>query len=328
MIMSTQNQHSYPTFPFAKMPKFLFTEERYSLLSNEAKILYSLLLDRHGLSKKNADSFSDENGVYVVFTRENMAAALQCSRQKAGRVVSELLLCGLIKERRMGLNHPNRIYVQPLSPPQTTEDIGCYTEEHPNVMLPHPLDGMETDSNETDNNNTDIYTDNTVAASKQSSSSINLAAKNESDTTDKEHITNAATIKNKQRKKITKQSYLDILEKVKRQIDFDDFFAHENERTLSLVSALMQSMVDVYISSAASIRVNHQNIGSDLVKWRYSQIDRACIEYVLECLEENATDIKNIRSYIRTALYNAPETINLYYGQAVSGSWQGKIARE
>ena len=50
-----------PTQKFYKMPQALFSD-KYSQLSNDAKILYMLLLDRKSLSEKN--HFNDENGNY------------------------------------------------------------------------------------------------------------------------------------------------------------------------------------------------------------------------------------------------------------------------
>ena len=40
-------------FSFFRIPKILFSDERFRNLSSEAKILYGLMLDRVGLSRKN-----------------------------------------------------------------------------------------------------------------------------------------------------------------------------------------------------------------------------------------------------------------------------------
>ena len=66
-----------PTQKFYKMPQALFSD-KYSQLSNDAKILYMLLLDRKSLSEKN--HFNDENGntvvlyskVYLFFCKQNV----------------------------------------------------------------------------------------------------------------------------------------------------------------------------------------------------------------------------------------------------------------
>ena len=40
-------------FAFYRIPKLLFTDSRYAVISVEAKVLYSLMLDRMSLSVRN-----------------------------------------------------------------------------------------------------------------------------------------------------------------------------------------------------------------------------------------------------------------------------------
>ena len=52
-------------------------------------------------------------------------------------------------------------------------------------------------------------------------------------------------------------------------------------------------------------------------------------EYVMECMKNTTTKITNIKAYMVTALYNAPNTINHYYQQEVQhdmygGGWHEK----
>lgn len=47
------------------------------------------------------------------------------------------------------------------------------------------------------------------------------------------------------------------------------------------------------------------------------------IRYVLECLEKNTTKIRNIKKYLLTALYNAPNTIDSYYRAEVNHDLYG-----
>lgn len=54
-------------FTFYRIPKVLFTDERFRPLSAEAKLLYGLLLDRMALSQRNG-WFDDQNRVYIIFT--------------------------------------------------------------------------------------------------------------------------------------------------------------------------------------------------------------------------------------------------------------------
>ena len=58
-------------FAFYRIPKVLFTDDRFSVLSAEAKTLYGILLDRVTLSAKNG--WIDQQGrVYIIYTIEEI----------------------------------------------------------------------------------------------------------------------------------------------------------------------------------------------------------------------------------------------------------------
>ena len=62
-------------FAFYRIPKALFTDERFKSISAEAKILYGILLDRMSLSRKNG--WLDEQGrVFIIFTLEEVMEAI------------------------------------------------------------------------------------------------------------------------------------------------------------------------------------------------------------------------------------------------------------
>ena len=69
-------------FTFYRVPKVLFTNERFWNISADAKMLYGILLDRMSLSAKNG--WIDKNGrVYIIFTIDEAKMALNCAEQKA-----------------------------------------------------------------------------------------------------------------------------------------------------------------------------------------------------------------------------------------------------
>lgn len=95
---------------FYQMPKELFTNPKYKELDSNAKILYSVLLDRKELSRKNkwVDKY---NQVYLIYTRENIADLLNVSIRTVTKVFNQLRDAKLIEEEQQGLNKPNKIYV-------------------------------------------------------------------------------------------------------------------------------------------------------------------------------------------------------------------------
>ena len=101
-------------FSFFRIPKLLFTDEAFRVLSSDAKVLYGILLDRMSLSMKNG-WIDEENKVYIIFTIEEIAETMCCATQKATKILQELddkKGIGLIEKKRLGLGRPNILYVK------------------------------------------------------------------------------------------------------------------------------------------------------------------------------------------------------------------------
>ena len=86
---------------------------------------------------------------------------------------------------------------------------------------------------------------------------------------------------------------------------------------LGKVNEIISVMVDVICSTKKTIRVNGEELPQEVVKKRFLELDGEHIDYVLTALETSAGEIRNIRAYLITALYNAPETIDNYYAEWV-----------
>ena len=113
-------------FTFYRVPKVLFTNERFWNISADAKMLYGILLDRMSLSAKNG--WIDKNGrVYIIFTIDEAKMALNCAEQKAIKLLSELeKKAGLIERKRQGLGKPNLIYVKNFISAVDSQLLNCY----------------------------------------------------------------------------------------------------------------------------------------------------------------------------------------------------------
>ena len=94
--------------------KKMLTEEYFSSLSCEAKVLYGLMLDRMSLSLKSK-WFDEQDRAYIIFTIEDVMELLNCKSQKAVKIMKELDAedgIGLIEKIRQGFGKPNIIYVK------------------------------------------------------------------------------------------------------------------------------------------------------------------------------------------------------------------------
>ena len=108
---------------FYRIPKLLFTNDYFKALSNDAKILYGLMLDRMSLSVKN-QWFDEENKAYIYFSVEDIMELLNCGRNKAIKSMRELddeTGIGLIEKRRQGFGKVNVIYVKTFMLEKTDE---------------------------------------------------------------------------------------------------------------------------------------------------------------------------------------------------------------
>lgn len=96
---------------FYQVPKELFENPEYDNLSNEAKLLYSLILDRMTLSLKNKTNWIDENdNVYCYYANQTAQEVLKRSERIIIKLKKELHQAGLLLEERQGLNKPNKLY--------------------------------------------------------------------------------------------------------------------------------------------------------------------------------------------------------------------------
>ena len=87
------------------LPRFLLQDETLCEISNDAKVLYALLLDRASISRQNG--YVEPDGtIRLYFTVEQAQAKLHRSRQSATRIFRELEYSGLIVRRKQGLGRP------------------------------------------------------------------------------------------------------------------------------------------------------------------------------------------------------------------------------
>ncbi len=97
------------TQSFTQLPNFLFEAPSFSSLSNEAKILYAMILRRTDLSRRN--EWADEYGkIYLYYPINEVCELLHCGRQKAVDTLRELQYANLIAIKKRGCGKPNCIY--------------------------------------------------------------------------------------------------------------------------------------------------------------------------------------------------------------------------
>lgn len=127
---------------FYQMPKALFSPA-YQGLTSDSIMLYTILRDRHQLSLKNGKKWRDSNGVFIFFPRKAIANLMHKSVPTILKAIRQLLAFGLLKEKRQGLTHANKLYVQ-LLPGEKEADLP-----------PSKKQGFSTDKKPSSANNTE-----------------------------------------------------------------------------------------------------------------------------------------------------------------------------
>ncbi len=93
--------------PFMPYPRFLLKMD----ISQTAKLLYALLLDRTTLSQKNQWE-DDEGRIYIVYPIAEIAEMLDKSSMTVHNALNELDRAGLLERERRGFSAPSRLYVK------------------------------------------------------------------------------------------------------------------------------------------------------------------------------------------------------------------------
>lgn len=114
---------------------------------------------------------------------------------------------------------------------------------------------------------------------------------------------------------------------IKSNIEYDYFVENKDNPVVKVdigkVNELVALMVDVVCSKRRTIRVNGEDMPQEVVKKRFLELDSTHIDYVLDAMKANTSEVRNIRAYLVTALYNAPETIDSFYAAWVNRNIYG-----
>ena len=275
-------------FSFIRVPKILLQNEAYSGISAEAKLLYSLLFDRTELSNKNG-WLDDQNRVYIIFTIAEIKECMNCGNKKAIQLLDELEnKAGLIERKRQGLGKPNLIYVKSFF--RTVDKYGerhflkCQNDTSGSMKMT-PQEVSESHPTNTDNKKTDMnHTDLSFLPGRESKRSDDYE-------------------------------------------QYESYFRSELEIPILILNSptereTLEGIVDLLAETCSSKRKTIRIAGDDkpkeVVKSRLMKLNSMHIQFVLDCLKENTTYVRDMKQYLLTTLFNAPVTIDPYYQARVN----------
>lgn len=112
-------------------------------------------------------------------------------------------------------------------------------------------------------------------------------------------------------------SYQELKKAFKMQIDYDAIVTdHPYEK--EVVDGIVELAVEVLVSTRQGLRVNKENVPTQLVQDHISKLDMFDVEYVMDCISNSSTKARNIKALLLTSLYNAKTYRNLYMSNWVS----------
>lgn len=279
-------------FSFYRIPKVLFTEERFKSISAEAKVLYGLLLDRMSLSARNG--WLDEEGrVYIIFSVEDIMTSMGCANQKAAKLLYELeSKCSLIERKRQGLGKPNLIYVKNFVTPSESHFKKCENHDSGSVKITSQ-ESLKSHANNTENNNTEFSDTESFLFTSFRENHTREPKRSEAD---------------------QRQQYKDL---IMENISYDTLL-YDYPYDQDILTEILEIMVDVVCTTKPTVRISGDDKPAEVVRSQFLKLDSEHIRFVMGGLKENTTRIRNMRQYLLATLYNAPLTIGNYYRSLVS----------
>ncbi|MDF2487066.1 MAG: replication initiator protein [Herbinix sp.] len=300
---------------FYRIPKLLFTNDYFKALSTEAKVLYGLMLDRMALSQKNK-WFDEENRTYIYFTVENTMELLNCRKNKAIDTIKELDVetgIGLIEKKRQWNQKPTIIYVKSFMLEEQKTD--SQTDNVSALKFVKP-------TSETVDNFSEVGKTNSKRLGKSTSTGLKNqlleVGKRDSNNTKENNTennnTNLIISADVDGGLDTYKAYSII---IKKNLDWDilcEMYPYDNE----LLEGIYDLILETVLCKNDTILIARNEYPVELVKSKFFKLNMSHIEYVIDCLEKNASKVCNIKKYILAALFNAPTTISGYYQAEVN----------
>ncbi len=128
----------------------------------------------------------------------------------------------------------------------------------------------------------------------------------------------AAKPPERKRKEAATQSAVEIYREIIMDNISYDVLITDTHVDRDRLDELVDIMLETVCTARATVRIAGDDYPAELVKAKFMKLDSEHIRFVLDCMQENTTKIRNMKQYLRTVLFNAPSTINNYYTSLVA----------
>ena len=89
---------------------------------------------------------------------------------------------------------------------------------------------------------------------------------------------------------------------------------------------IVDLMLETVCSARKTLRIAGDDYPAELVKSKFLKLNSSHIEFVMDCLQKNTTQVRNMKQYLLAVLFNAPTTMNNHFTSLVNhdmhaGGW-------
>ncbi|MEI3146762.1 MAG: DUF6017 domain-containing protein [Merdibacter sp.] len=117
----------------------------------------------------------------------------------------------------------------------------------------------------------------------------------------------------------------DYRELILENIEYDHL-CREFETYREDLDEIVELIVETVCARRKTTRIAGADFPHEVVRSRFLKLDSSHIEFVMECLHNNTTEVRNMKQYLLTVLFNAPTTMNNHYTAQVNhdmyaGGW-------
>ena len=292
--MSVQFEYFYGSqaeqFAFYRIPNLLITSPEFKRVSDSAKLLYGLMLDRMSLSIKNG-WVDDENRAFIYFTTNDVMEQMCCGTEKATKLLAELDVekgIGLIERKKQGQGKPAIVYLKKFYVDDNGNDRNARLSE---TEIP---DFRKSKVKTFENRNTRLsevesadFRESKCNYNKYNNTYVNDTEKSYTERNDTEitsypiNRVNCNTSPSPVGKGIDTMRWIEKRQRyeqiIKKNIDYDIILERYSKAWLDEIVAIM---VDVVCSDEPTIRINKQEYPHEVVKSRFLKINSTHIEYI------------------------------------------------
>lgn len=333
-------------FTFYRLPKALITDSRFKDVTNNAKLLYGLMLDRMSLSRKRG-WLDDENRVYIKYAITSIAEDLNIAKNTGASLLKELQDVGLIEMIQQN-GKANIIYVknfisenkavdEPIIPndgQSSTKLEPDKIEDQSNICTGSNIEPVENTNQsilsagnpyEPDNFSRQIRLSRGTISNIEPVPAQKLSPNN---ILDNNKLSETNPIYRSGEENVTRQidamdeasAYMEI---IKDNIDYDIMMSDKSWSDRNLYDELFNIICDVVCVPRKTIRIGGEDYPYQLVKSKFLKLTSSHLQYVIGCISNNTTKVNNIKAYLITSLYNAPNTMDHYYTAEVNHDLYG-----